>query len=79
MNKLFRLTTIVVTLAALWAAGGCGKKEEPGYTKDDFAKRPPPPGYGPNGVSGGNPGPTPGGVPNPGPGTPNPGPEKTGG
>lgn len=43
-----RLLYILILLGTILAAIGCTSPSEPtGYTKENFAKRPPPPGYGP--------------------------------
>lgn len=51
MRKTLSLLIIVATLG-VFAASGCSSSKTPeaGYTKEDFAKRPPPPGYGPAGA-----------------------------
>lgn len=48
MKRAFLLTLLLGLLGG--ALFGCSSNEtEKGYTADDFAKRPPPPGYGPAG------------------------------
>ncbi|RYG41702.1 hypothetical protein EON79_20300 [bacterium] len=52
MRKTLSLLMIVASLGA-FAGSGCSSSTAPeaGYTKEDFAKRPPPPGYGPAGAA----------------------------
>lgn len=55
-----QLLCLLILLGALLSAAGCKPNAEPeGYKKDDFAKAPVPPGYGPpkSGPNAGNPGP----------------------
>ena len=52
MRKTLSLLIIVAALG-VFVGSGCSSSTAPeaGYTKEDFSKRPPPPGYGPAGTA----------------------------
>ena len=49
MRKTLPLLIAVAGLAGLLGSGCSSSAPEPGYSKEDFKKTPPPPGYGPAG------------------------------
>jgi hypothetical protein len=49
MKKTLLIAILICSFGGILVGCNNGPAPEKGYTKEDFAKRPPPPGYGPAG------------------------------